>query len=328
MTAILPVRAAVIQAAPVVFDTRSSIIRLAELARKAAAGGAQLLLFPEAFVGGYPNASFFGAPTGSRSAEEHGEFRRCLENAIDIPGPDIIAIARIAHRHRIHLVVGAIERDGGRLYRTALTFGPDGRLLTRHRKIVPAAAGPTRWARGYAWSTEVVRTPIGHIGSAICSGNCTPQPRAALYAGGIEFYCVQTVADSDAELPTMRMIALEGRCFVLAACQFATRDAASPELAEAGGAAPSTIRGGSCIIDPLGKILAGPVFDEEAILFADLDRNDIPRCKHELHVMDHCVPPDIFRPDVDTRAFPALSFIRGGEGEAEAALQGRHDPYA
>lgn len=296
------VKAAVVQAAPVLFDTPATIERLARLAGEAAAGGAELVVFPEAFVGGYPKGLDFGARLGTRSPAGREDFQRYFESAVDVPGPDIIAIAQIAHRHRIHLVVGVIERDRGTLYCTAFTFGPDGRILAKHRKLMPTALERLVWGFGDGSTLGIADSAIGRIGSVICWENYMPLLRTAMYAQGIEFYCAPTVDDRDTWLPTMGTIALEGRCFVLSACQFLTRADCPPDYPATGdGDSQVLIRGGSCIIDPLGNVLAEPVFGEEAILFAELDRRAIARGKYDLDVVGHYARPDIFRLYVDTR---------------------------
>jgi len=128
-------------------------------------------------------------------------------------------------------VVGAIERDGGTLYCTALFFGPDGRLLGKHRKLMPTALERLVWGCGDGSTLTVVDTPRGKIGAVICWENYMPLLRTAMYAKGVELYCAPTVDDRDSWLPTMRHVALEGRCFVLSACQYLTRADCPPTTA-------------------------------------------------------------------------------------------------
>src|ERR1700730_17523670 len=131
------IKAAVVQTGPVLFDTPKTMSKLAERARETTGLGANLVVFPEAFVGGYPKGLDFGARLGMRSPEGREDFRRYYESAITVPGPEMLEIAEVARRDRLHLVVGVIERDGGTLYCTALMFGPDGSLLGKHRKLMP-----------------------------------------------------------------------------------------------------------------------------------------------------------------------------------------------
>ncbi|WP_019054390.1 carbon-nitrogen hydrolase family protein [Sphingobium xenophagum] len=302
------IKVAVVQAAPVLFDTPATIERLVRLADEAAAGGAALVVFPEAYIGGYPKGLDFGARLGTRTPEGREDFRRYFESAIDIPGPEVVALAEVAKRHGIHLVVGVIERDGGTLYCTALTFDPNGRILARHRKLMPTALERLVWGFGDGSTLGVAESTIGRIGSVICWENYMPLLRTAMYAQGVEFYCAPTVDDRDTWLPTMRTIALEGRCFVLSACQFLTQADYPSEYHATISENPVLIRGGSCIIDPLGNILAEPVFGEQVILFAELDRRAIARGKYDLDVVGHYARPDIFRLHVDTQPQTPVTF--------------------
>jgi nitrilase len=304
------VRAAVVQAAPILFDTPRSIARLAKLSRDAAARKADIVVFPEAFVGGYPKGLDFGARLGSRSAEGREDFRRYFESAIAVPGPETEAIGASAREGSLHLVVGVIERHGGTLYCTALMFGPDGQLLGKHRKLMPTALERLVWGFGDGSTLTVVDSEIGRFGSVICWENYMPLLRMAMYAKGIELYCAPTVDDRDTWLPTMRMIAIEGRCFVLSACQYLTRAdcPASYEAVQGDDPATVLIRGGSCIVDPLGNVLVEPSFEGETIQFADLDRSIIARGKYDLDVVGHYARPDIFKLTVDTEPKTAVSY--------------------
>jgi nitrilase len=305
------VRAAVVQAAPVVFDTPRTLAKLIALTGQAAAQGADIIVFPEAFVGGYPKGLDFGARLGMRSFEGREDFRRYCYGAISVPGPETLEIGDAARRNSVHLVVDAIERDGGTLYCTALMFAPDGRLLGKHRKLMPTALERLVWGFGDGSTLTVVDSAIGRFGSVICWENYMPLLRMAMYAKGIELYCAPTVDDRETWLPTMRTIALEGRCFVLSACQYLTR-ADCPEIYSAiQGDDPTTvlIRGGSCIVDPLGTVLIEPSFEGEAIRIADLDRRMIARGKYDLDVVGHYARPDVFSLTVDTRPKSAVAFI-------------------
>lgn len=308
-------RAAVVQAAPALFDTPRSLQKLAEHSAAAARQGARLVVFPEAFIGGYPKGHDLGVSVGIRSPEGREEFRRLFENAIDVPGPATEFIGSVAKDHAIHLVVGVIERAGGTLYCTALIFGPDGLLLGRHRKLMPTAMERVIWGSGDGSTIPVVTTILGKIGSVICWENYMPLLRMAMYAKGIELYCAITVDDRETWIPTVRHIALEGRCFVLSACQFVQR--ADLPLDYPTGRFPASqdplIRGGSCIVGPLGQILAGPTYGEECVLVADLDRAELARAKFDFDVVGHYSRPDVFRLDVNER--PMKSVVFGSPNE-------------
>lgn len=312
----IPLRAAVIQAAPVVFDLTQSLARVSDLAANAARKGAQLVVFPEAFVSGYPKGLSFGVRLGMRLPEGREEFRLYYESAIDVPGPATEEIGAAASASHLHLVIGVIERAGGTLYCTALFFGPDGRLLGKHRKLMPTALERLVWGQGDGSTLTVLDTELGKLGAVICWENYMPLLRTTMYAKGIELYCVPTVDDRDTWLPTMRHIAVEGRCFVLSACQLLRRSDCPANYDCIQGDDPKSIliRGGSCIINPFGQVLAGPVFDEECILTANLDPADIARGKFDLDVVGHYARPDVFRLHVNER--PAAPVVFGLDDEA------------
>ncbi|MCY2967224.1 MAG: carbon-nitrogen hydrolase family protein, partial [Planctomycetota bacterium] len=252
------VRAAVVQAAPVMFDSARSLRKLADLTAEAARQRAELVVFPEAFIGGYPKGHDFGVSLGIRSPDGREEFRRFFETAIEIPGPSSDFLGSVARTHGIHLVVGVTEREGGSLYCTALVFGPDGSLLGKHRKIMPTAMERVIWGSGDGSTLPVLNTQLGRIGSVICWENYMPLLRTAMYAQGIELYCAITVDDRETWISTVRHIALEGRCFVLSACQILERGdlPAGYPTHRFPESQSLLIRGGSGIVGPLGQMLA------------------------------------------------------------------------
>jgi len=215
----MKVRAAVVQAAPVAFDRARTLDKLERLAAEAARQGAELAVFPEAFVSAYPKGMDFGAVVGRRTSEGRDHFRRYFESAVLVPGPDVDRMASVARERRLHLVVGVIERGGGTLYCTALFFGEDGAFLGKHRKLMPTAAERLVWGFGDGSTLGVFDTRVGRIGAVICWENYMPMLRMAMYAKGVQLYCAPTADDRETWLPTMRHVALEGRCFVLSACQ-------------------------------------------------------------------------------------------------------------
>ncbi len=305
-----PVRAAVVQAAPALFDTPRSLRKLADLTADAAGRRAQLVVFPEAFLGGYPKGHDFGVTVGIRTPEGRDQFRRLFENAIDVPGTATEAVGSVARDHGVHLVVGAVERDGGTLYCSALTFGPDGTLLARHRKLMPTAMERVIWGSGDGSTLPVVSTVIGKIGAVICWENYMPLLRTAMYARGVEWYCAITVDDRETWIPTVRHIALEGRCFVLSACQFLRRtDLPAGYPTDRLPPPPDApIRGGSCIVGPLGQLLAGPMYGAECVLTADLDRADLARAKFDFDVVGHYARPDVFQLHVNEQPMKPVVF--------------------
>ena len=309
------VRAAVIQAAPQAFDTPATLERMERLAGKAANEGARIAVFPEAFVGGYPKGMDFGARVGQRDDAGRDWFRRYHAAAIDLPGPELDRMCDIAAGHDLMIVAGVMERDGGTLYCTSVYIGADGSFLGKHRKPMPTAMERLIWGFGDGSTLTVVDTPLGAVGGAICWENYMPQLRLALYAKGVEIYCAPTVDDRDQWQHAMRHIAWEGRTFVLAACQYAVRADYPDDYDCMQGDDPATvlIRGGSVIVSPLGRVLAGPVYDEEAVLVADLDMGDIARGKYDLDVTGHYSRPDIFTLLVNEEAQGVVF----GDGPAE-----------
>ena len=304
------VRAAVIQNSPVVFDQSATLEKVARLTEQARQGGAELVVFPEAFVSAYPKGLDFGARIGSRTSEGRDDFRRYFDSAVELPSVAATRIAQIAGDNGVHLVIGVIERDGGTLYCTVLFYAPDGRLLGKHRKLMPTAAERLVWGFGDGSTLPVFDTSMGRLGAVICWENYMPMLRMAMYAKGIQIYCAPTADDRDTWQATMQHIALEGRCFVLSACQFLLRSDCPAYYAAVQGNEPDTvlIRGGSCIIGPLGQVLAGPVVGQSEILHAELDTGELARGKYDFDVVGHYARPDIFRLSVNERPTVPVAF--------------------
>ena len=315
-------RIAVVQAGSTLFDTPATLDRMAAHVATLGQRGVQLAVFPEAYVGGYPKGLDFGARVGSRTAQGRDDFARYWQAAIDVPGAETARMGEMAASIGATLVVGVIERGarngGGTLYCTALTFGPDGALIARHRKLMPTASERLIWGQGDGSTLNVVDTPIGRVAAAICWENYMPALRQHYYAQGVEFYGAPTVDDRDIWQTSMRHIAYEGRCFVLSACQYMTRADAPVEYDCIQGNDPATvlIRGGSVIIGPMGDVLAGPVYGEEAVLVADIDPLDIVRGRYDLDVSGHYARPDVFTLAVDTRARLPVTRIAAPDGDA------------
>jgi nitrilase len=307
------VRAAVIQASPVVFDREATIEKVRSLVRQAAEKGAQLVVMPEGFVSAYPIGLDFGARVGLRQPKGREDFRRYYESALDVSGPACGALGKAAQESGVFLVIGVIERDGGTLYCTVLFFSPDGRMMGKHRKLMPTAMERLIWGFGDGSTMPVFDTPLGKIGSVICWENYMPMLRMHMYAQGIQLYCAPTADHRETWLPSIRHIALEGRCFVLSCCQYLTRADCPDDYDAIQGNDPTTVlmRGGSCIVGPLGQILAGPHFDGPCILIADLDLNEIPKSKYDFDVVGHYARPDVFRLHVNTRPMPPVMISSG-----------------
>ena len=296
------------QAAAVPYDSEAGTDKAVRLMAEAAATGAKVIVFPEAFITGYPKGQSYGLVIGARDPAGREEFRLYWEAAIEVPGPQTRRLGQAAAQHSCYVVMGVIEREGGTCYCTALFFGPDGALLGKHRKVMPTALERMIWGFGDGSTLTAVDSPYGRIGAVICWENYMPLLRMSMYAKNVALYCAPTADDRDTWLPSMRHIALEGRCFVLSACQFIRKAAYPASLRIALGDSPEAVlmRGGSAIINPLGQVLAGPHFDGETILTADLDLNDIGRGKFDFDVAGHYARPDIFQLIVNEAPNPAV----------------------
>lgn len=279
------------------FDTLATLDKLIGALREASAAGARLIVFPEALLGGYPKGVDFGARVGSRSAEGREWFRRYHASAVERDGPEIAAVREAVQAAGLFCVLGLIERAGGTLYCVAATFGPDGAILAWRRKLVPTAMERLIWGSGGTPDLECASTPWGNLSASICWENYMPLLRQHWYERQVTLYCAPTVDDREAWLPSMRMIALEGRCFVLSACQYLLRGDAPEDFHPIQGEASDTvlINGGTCVIGPLGEVIAAPVFGCEALVLAELDLDAIPRAKFDLDVAGHYARPDLLR---------------------------------
>jgi nitrilase len=307
-------KVAVVQAAPVLFNQDATIAKACDLIGQAAEQGAQLILFPEAFIPAYPRGLAFGTVVGSRSPVGRRIWQRYWENTVEVPGPATRKLGEAAKKANVYLAMGVIERDversTGTLYCTLLYFGPDGRLLGKHQKLKPTAGERLIWGEGDGSTLTVIQTEIGSIGGLICWENYMPLARMAMYNKGVELYLAPTADARDTWQATLRHIACEGRCFVLGCNQYMTKDMYPEdlkELKELDEQPEIMCRGGSAIISPLGKVLAGPLYDQEGILFADLDLGAIARSKFDFDVVGHYARADVFQLIVNEK--PSFSVV-------------------
>jgi nitrilase len=316
------VRVAVVQAASVPFDARACVDKAVRLIGEAAADGAKVVVFPEAFITGYPKGLSYGLVIGARDPVGREEFRIYLEAAIDVPGPETQRLGEAAAIHGVHLVMGVIERELGTCYCTVLFFGPDGRLLGKHRKLMPTALERMIWGFGDGSTLTAVDSPYGRIGSVICWENYMPMLRMAMYAKNVALYCAPTADDRDTWIPSMQHVALEGRCFVLTACQFIRKRDFPDTVRVSLGDSPDAVlmRGGSAIVSPLGKVLAGPHFEGETILAATLDLHEIGRGKFDFDVAGHYSRPDVFQLQVNESPMQPVSSVRTLKAPDEAIV--------
>lgn len=296
------VKAAVVQAGPVMFDREGSLEKACDLIREVSEKGVQLVLFPEAFIPAYPRGLGFGAVVGSRSAGGRKIFELYWANAVEVPGPVTEILGKAAREAGIYLAIGVIERENrfgrGTLYCTLLYFGPNGKFLGKHRKLKPTGSERLIWGEGDGSTMPVFETHIGRLGGLICWENYMPLARMAMYGKGVEIYLAPTADARDTWHCTLRHIACEGRVFVLGCNQFMTRDMFPDDLKDLEDLADQPdimCRGGSTIISPLGEVLAGPLYDQEGILYADLDMGQIAQGKFDFDVVGHYARPDVFK---------------------------------
>jgi nitrilase len=309
------VRVAVVQAASVLFNREASVEKACRLTQEAAAQGARLILFPEAFVPAYPRGLSFGTVIGSRSPQGRLTWQTYWANSVDIPGPATEALGAAARQANAYLVMGVIERDSqfsrGTLYCTLLYFGPNGQLIGKHRKLKPTAAERLIWGEGDGSTLTVVDTEYGKVGGLICWENYMPLARMAMYGKGVEIYLAPTADSRDSWQSTLQHIACEGRCFVLGCNQFVTKSMYPADLDGLDDLAsqPETMcRGGSAIISPLGEVLAGPLYDQEGMLFADLDLAQIARSKFDFDVAGHYARPDVFQLIINEKPLQPVTY--------------------
>lgn len=271
--------------------------------------GAQLVVMPEALLGGYPKGEGFGTQLGYRLPEGREAFARYFANAIDVPGAETEALAGLSARTGAHLVLGVIERSGSTLYCTALYFDPQQGLVAKHRKLMPTGTERLIWGQGDGSTLPVLDTQVGRVGAVICWENMMPLLRTAMYAQGIEVWCAPTVDEREMWQVSMRHIAHEGRCFVVSACQV---QASPQELGLTIANWPAErplIAGGSVIVGPMGDVLAGPLVGSAGLISAEIDTADLVQARYDYDVVGHYARADVFELSVDQRPRSGVRFI-------------------
>ncbi|MCP5049724.1 MAG: carbon-nitrogen hydrolase family protein [bacterium] len=295
------IKAAVVQAAPVLFNREATIEKTIQLTQEASKNGANLVLFPEAFIPAYPRGLSFGTVVGSRNTTGRKLWQLYWENAIDVPGPHTKRLANAAKKSNLYLTIGVIERSpttNKTLYCTLLYFNPKGQLIGKHQKLKPTAAERIIWGEGDSSTLTTINTPLGTLGGLICWENYMPLARMAMYTKGVDIYLAPTADARETWTSTMIHIALEGRCFVLGCNQFITKDMYPkhrPGIEDLQNQPNIMSNGGSIIVSPLGKILAGPLRNKEGILYADLDLSEVDQGKMDFDVVGHYARPDVFQ---------------------------------
>jgi nitrilase len=291
------------QVEPVIFDRDATIEKLGRTAAEAAGKGARLVVFPEAVIPAYPSSVWAKALAGWDEEGAKEAFALLAREAVEVPGPAERRLGELAREHEVWLVTGVTERDPahpGTLYNTLLFHGPDGNLALKHRKLVPTNHERLVWGPGDGGGLEAVETPYGRLGGLVCWENYMPLARFALYESGIELYVASTADDSEEWQSTLVHIARESRCFVIAPSHF-QRARSYPDdfpLARLLEGVDVIGRGGSAILAPDGSYLAGPLWDEEGVLYAELDPARLDGERQRFDPTGHYHRPDVFRLDL------------------------------
>ncbi len=302
-----PVTVACVQAEPVILDRNRTLDRLEELASEAARNGAELIVFPETFVPVYPSSRWAKAFAGWQSEGAKATFARIAQNSVAVGSPEERRLAAAAKELGVWLVTGVNEVEPerpGTIYNSLLYHSPDGELALHHRKLVPTNHERLIWGQGDGRGLLAVETGFGRIGGLICWENYMPLARVALYESGVEIYIASTADDSDQWQATLVHIARESRAYVVAPCHF-QRASSYPDdfaLASELEGIEGLGRGGSAILAPSGSYLAGPLYDEEGILYAELDPALLLAERQRFDPVGHYSRPDVLRLSVNPSA--------------------------
>jgi nitrilase len=306
---------AIVQEAPVFLDKNATIKKAVTLVDKAAAQGAQLIVFTEAFIPGYPAWIWRLRPGGDFALSEQIH-ARLLDNAVNLKKNDLAPLLQAAKKHKVTIVCGMDERDGelsqSTIYNTVVVIGPDGQLLNRHRKLMPTNPERMVWGFGDATGLKVVDTPCGRVGTLICWENFMPLARYALYAQGIEIYIAPTYDSGDGWIGTMQHIAREAKCWVVGSGNAMKVSDIPEDFPNKAALYPDPQAwvnpGDSVVVAPGGEIVAGPLRNEQGILYADIDSQRTGIAKRALDITGHYARPDIFQLHVNTQPQSPVKF--------------------
>ena len=274
------------------FDRAATIDRIAEVAAEAAGNGARLILFPEAFIPAYPSNRWVQFLSAGGDAKP--VYAKLARESLEVPGPDTERLGEIAREHGLWLAVGANELTRGTIYNALLVFGPDGKLALHHRKLMPTNHERLVWGLGDGGGLEAVETDLGRVGGLICWENLMPLARFALYETGVEIYLAPTADDTEQWHDSIRHIARESRAFVLSCCVY-QRASSYPDDVPLADGDELMGRGGSAILGPDGSYLAGPLWDEQGILYAELDPQRLYEERQRFDPAGHYHRPDVFQ---------------------------------
>lgn len=296
---------AVVQAAPVMFDKTACIGKALKLINECTANGAELIVFPELFIPGYPYGMTFGFRVGSRNADGRKDWKAYYDNSILANGPEMQQLIEKAKEQGIYLSIGYSERDAvtGTLYNSNMMIAPDGTAMN-HRKLKPTGSERVVWGDADRDYFPVMETPWGPMGNLICWESYMPLARVALYQKGISLYISPNTNDNPEWQDTIRHIAIEGHCYFINCDMFFTR-ADYPKTASAGEEIAKlpeiACRGGSCVVDPFGHVVSDTIWDHEGIIYAELDMQKVPASKMEHDVCGHYARPDVLKLQVEDK---------------------------
>ena len=296
----MQIKVGLVQESPVFFNKVETISKIEQITKTYAGQGCDLLVFPESFIPGYPRGFTFGATIGSRTEKGRKLYAEYYENSLNVQSEDLKKLENISKKNKTYLVIGVTEKDdiSGSLYCSMLYISPTSGLLGTHRKIKPTGTERIVWAEASGESLTTYQTNIGKLGGLICWENYMPLARQALYNSGVQIHAAPTWDKSDNWITSMKHIAREGGMFVISCCQ-ALNTSDIPDSLDFKGLYPEgrewINKGNSCIIDPAGKIIAGPLEEKEDILYADIDLEKIISAKRMFDVSGHYSRPDVFK---------------------------------
>jgi nitrilase len=294
------VKVACVQVEPVILDREATLDRLEQLAAEAAGNGAELVVFPETFVPVYPSSRWAKAFAGWQNEGAKRVFAQIVQNSVAVGSPAERRIGAAAKELGIWLVTGVNEVEperSGTIYNSLFYHSPDGELALHHRKLVPTNHERLIWGQGDGRGLHAVETGFGRVGGLICWENYMPLARTALYESGVEIYVASTADDGDGWQATLVHIARESRAYVISPCHF-QRASSYPDDFPLASELPGDGllgRGGSAILAPDGSYLAGPLYDEEGILYADLDPTTLLAERQRFDPVGHYSRPDVLQ---------------------------------
>ena len=315
------------QATPVFLNRKATLEKACDLIAEASQNGAKLVVFPEAFMPAYPD--WVWLVPGGRQDLLNALYAELVENSVAIPDDTTEQLCRVARKTRTHVTIGVNERNreasNASLYNTLLYIDDSGNILGKHRKLTPTAGERTVWAQGNGSTLEAYDTSVGILGGLICWENYMPLARNAMYAWGTQVYVAPTWDRGELWIATLRHIAKEGGMFVIGCCMpLHLRDIPDRfEFKQLYAEGTDWINTGhSCIINPNGEIIAGPLVEKEEILYAEVDLRLITASKRMFDVAGHYARPDIFEFTVNRGPNPIMQ-LASTDGKIAAASAGR-----